>query len=327
MFTHVKTVSVTGATGFIGKALVARLINNYEKVRILTRRIEKTRNLWPEGMVEVYEGDLTGSAYYLDSFLQGTDVLFHCAGEIRDPTKMRSIHVDGTRNLCAIAANKIKHWVQLSSVGVYGPFREGVVTEDTQIDPKGLYETSKAESDRLIVESAEKGNFTFSILRPSIVYGPEMSNPSLFQLIRMIAKGIFFFIGKEGASANYIHIDNIIKGMMSCAENPAAKGRVYNLSDYRTIEELVAIIANEFKKPSPKLRLPETPVRYIAKYVGRLKGFPLSESRVDALTNRVIYSTRRIKTELGYSHVIKFEDGIAQMVPVWKRRTNRYKNL
>ena len=313
-----KTVAVTGATGFIGQALVGLLVDRAAQIKILTRNFKKGIKLWPSGPVEVFEGDLVDSSHALERFLQEVDILFHCASEIRDSNKMQSTHVDGTRNLCLAATNKIRHWIQLSSVGVYGPVREGIVTEDTRIDPKGLYETTKAESDRLVVQSAEKGAFTFSILRPSIVYGPEMSNPSLFQLIRMIAKGVFFFIGKEGASANYIHIDNVIKGLMSCAENPAARGQIYNLSDHRTIETFVATVAKALQRPKPILRIPETPVRYIAKYVGGLKGFPLSESRVDALTNRAIYPNRQIKTELGYSHVITLEDGTAQMVAAWE---------
>lgn len=319
-----KTVAVTGATGFIGQALVGRLVDRAAKVQILTRNFKKGIKLWPSGPVEVFEGDLVDSAHALEHFLQEVDILFHCAGEIRDPNKMQSTHVGGTRNLCLAATSKIRHWVQLSSVGVYGPVREGIVTEDTQINPKGLYETTKAESDRLIVQAAKKGVFTFSILRPSVVFGSEMPNQSLYQLINMIVKGVFFFIGKEDASANYIHIDNVIEALMRCAENPAARGQIYNLSDYRTIEEFVAIIANKLKKPLPRLRLPETSVRYITRFFGKLKGFPLSESRVDALTNRAVYSNRRIETELGYSHVITMEDGIAQMVAAWETmQTNR----
>jgi len=314
-----KTVAVTGATGFIGQALVRRLIDRSAKIRVLTRNYKKGIELWPSDSVEVFEGDLVDSFYDLKRFLKEVDILFHCAGEIRDSKKMYGTHIEGTRNLCHAGANRIRHWVQLSSVGVYGPTRDGVVNENSNLNPQGLYEMSKAESDRLVIRSAEKGGFSFSLLRPSIVFGPKMQNQSIFQLIGMIAKGVFFFVGKKGASANYIHIDNVIEGLIKCAENPSALGQAYNLSDHRTIETFVATIAKSLHRSKPMLRIPETPVRYIAKYVGRLKGFPLSESRVDALTNRVIYSTRRIKTELGYSHVITLEDGIVQMVAAWKK--------
>src|SRR5574341_4931 len=63
-------------------------------------------------------------------------------------------------------------WVQLSSVRVYGPVREGVVDESRPYAPRGEYETTKAESDRLVLEAFERGAFSCTILRPSIDFGP-----------------------------------------------------------------------------------------------------------------------------------------------------------
>ena len=62
-----------------------------------------------------------------------------------------------------------------------------------------LAEKTKAESDQLVMNAARKGTFTYSILRPSNVFGPTMTNQSLFQMIEMISKGLFFFIGKDVA--------------------------------------------------------------------------------------------------------------------------------
>jgi nucleoside-diphosphate-sugar epimerase len=235
---------------------------------------------------------------------------------------MQTTNVNGTANLCAAAANKIKHWIQLSSVGAYGAVRDGIVTESTPLAPKGLYETTKAESDRVVMQAAQKGVFDYSILRPSIVYGVDMPNQSLFQLFNMIAKGVFFFIGKEGASANYIHIDNVIEGLLRCIDNPAAKGKIYNLSDHCTIENFVNIIAEELQKSSPRLRLPEMPLRWLAKVFSRFPAFPLTLSRIDALTNRSEYPITRIQNELGYVHKISMDNGLRQMVNAWKQEIN-----
>ena len=111
----------------------------------------------------------------------------------------------------------------------------------------------------------------------------------------MINKGLFFFIGKPSASANYIHVDNVAEGLVLCGKISAAKGRVYNLSDYRTIEKLVAIIADSLRKPIPRLRAPETVIRWMVKLCGRLPHFPLTESRMKGLTSRAVYSIERIK--------------------------------
>ena len=309
-------VGITGGTGFIGKTLVLRHLAAGDTVRLLSRR--SIYDMALPNSVQVFDGDLTGPVEFLIPFVDGVDVLYHCAGEIKDQTKMYSVHVKGAKNLCVAADHRIGHWVQLSSVGAYGPQYSGIVTEETPLNPVGVYEKTKTESDQLVTDAARRGAFTYSILRPSNVFGPTMTNQSLFQMIAMINKGFFFFIGKLGASANYIHVDNVVEGLVQCGKMDAARGQIYNISDYRTIEEFVAVIADELRKPMPSLRLPEMPVRWVARLCERLPHFPLTESRVNALTNRSVYSIERIQYELEYVHLVSMEGGLRQMVKAWK---------
>src|SRR5688572_24199991 len=110
-------VAVTGGTGFVGRRLVRELVARGDAVRVLTRDAARAAGLPPS--VQVCAGDLA-SGTVPGAFLEGVEVLFHLAGEIKRPAAMRSLHVDGTRALAAAAAHRIKRWVQLSSVGVYG---------------------------------------------------------------------------------------------------------------------------------------------------------------------------------------------------------------
>lgn len=310
-------VAVTGGTGFIGRALVARHLGQGDSVRLLSRR--RAGETGMPDTVKTHPGDLSAGATDLLPFVDGADVLYHCAGEILDPARMRALHVDGTGRLAAAAAGRIGHWVQLSSVGAYGPRSAGVVTEDSALEPVGIYERTKAESDRLVSEASEKGAFSVTILRPSILFGPRMPNRSLFQMISMIDRGRFFFIGRSGASANYIHVDNVVEGLVRCGSMPEARGRSYNLSDHRTLEEFVSAIADALGKPAPTLKLPEIPVRIAARIFGRIPGFPLTEHRLNALVNRTVYPAARIRSELGYAHPVSMEEGLRQLVREWKR--------
>ena len=309
-------VAITGGTGFIGKKLVLRHLTLGDQVRVLSRRTPGEAGL--PGSVVWCRGDLDASGN-LVSFLDGVDVLYHCAGEIRDTARMEAVHVEGTRKLIEIAGGRIGHWVQLSSVGVYGPVAEGTVTEDSELNPVGEYEITKAESDQVVVAAANKGGFSYSILRPSNVFGADMTNQSLFGMIDMIDRGLFFHIGKPGASANYIHVDNVVEGLIRCGTMQPAQGRTYNLSDHCTMEEFVAIIAGALGKDVPRIRLPEAPVRLLARWVGRLPGFPLTETRVDALTNRTIYPSTKIERELGYRHLVTMEKGLLELLAAWKQ--------
>ncbi|MFN3228211.1 MAG: NAD-dependent epimerase/dehydratase family protein, partial [Hyphomicrobiales bacterium] len=119
-------VAVTGGTGFIGRALVESLSRDGITVHILTRRAKDTFSV----PIRAFHADLTDPHSCLGPFLNGVDTLYHCAGELRDPKAMRALHVDGTGRLIDAATSAgIKCWVQLSSVGAYGPRRSGEVTE------------------------------------------------------------------------------------------------------------------------------------------------------------------------------------------------------
>lgn len=308
--------AITGGTGFIGKRLVLRHLEKGDTVRVLTRRTANDTGL-PDN-VFLYQEDLTSSAKKLLSFVEGADLLYHCVAEINNPNLMQNVHVRGTRNLIEAASGKIGRWIQLSSVGVYGPNFNGVVTEDTSLNPVGIYETTKAKSDNLVIEAAARGAITFSMLRPSNVFGEEMTNRSLYQLISVVDKGLFFFIGKPGASANYIYVDNVIEGLIRCAKLPEAKGRIYNLSDWRTMEEFASVISAELEKPTPRLRIPEGLSRFIALFSSALPSIPLTSSRVDALTKRCIYATDRIEKELQYKHLVSMETGLIRLIKAWK---------
>lgn len=309
-------VSITGGTGFIGRKLVLHHLAQGDAVRVLSRRDLSEAGL-PDS-AKWYRGDLSMSAELL-SFVEDADLLYHCAGEIRDESRMRTVHVDGTMKLVDAATERIGRWVQLSSVGAYGRRRDGVITEQTELKPSGMYETSKVESEDLVRAAALRGAFEHAILRPSNVYGTEMANQSLFGLISIIQRGLFFYIGKPGAIANYIHVDNVVAALLLCGANPGANGQTYNLSDYRPIEQFVATITGALGIPMPQIRLPEFPIRMVAKLLGIIPGFPLTEARVDALTGRTIYLNDKIVYELGYRHFVSMEAGLSEMVKFWQR--------
>ena len=243
-------VAITGGTGFVGSGLVLRHLAMGDNVRLLSRR-----SIAKIGTIEIsvsHRGDLTNMDFDLSSFVDGADILYHCAGEVISEPKMRLLHVLGTQKLIQTASGRIGKWIQLSSVGAYGPQHGGVITEVTPPNPVGVYEKTKFASDNLVSKAIQENAFSGTILRPSNVFGISMNNQSIYHLIAMIKKGLFFFIGKPGASANYIYVDNIVEGLVLCGEKSEGKGEIYNLSDYCSIEKFVSIIAENLGKPWPR---------------------------------------------------------------------------
>jgi nucleoside-diphosphate-sugar epimerase len=316
-----RVVAITGGTGFIGTRLVRRLVAGGDMVRVLSRRPLSAPGL-PDSLA-VYQGDLTGEGSDLAHFLDGVDILYHCAGEISDPNRMQALHLAGTRKLAEAAADKIGHWVQLSSVGAYGPQFNTVVTEETPPNPVGVYEETKTAADELVRSFAQDAAFTCTILRPAIVFGPDMKNRSLFQLMAMLDKGRFFFIGKPGAAANYIQVENVVEALVLCGRRPVKNGEIYNLSEHWRFEEFILLISQLLGKPSPTLRLPENLVRLGVKVLGRIPGFPLTASRIDAMVSRTVYATEKIENELGYKPVVSMAEGLGELVEAWKKSVRR----
>lgn len=315
-----RVIAITGASGFVGRRLVQRHLARGDSVRILSRK-PASESAAQQGAT-VFCGDLNGDKEDLERFVTGADILYHCAAELRDAGRMHLVNVVGTKNLAEAAANRIRHWVQLSSVAIYGRQPAGPVTESTPPEERNTYPTSltKLEAEKIVREYSGKGGFSFSILRPCKIYGADMPDASLRSMAGYVGRGLFFFIGQPGASANYVHVDNVVEALLLCATHEAARNQAFNLCDGFTMEELVAAIARSLGRPAPRMRIPEWMARALSRAAARfIDGFPLNEERIAGLTNRTIYATDAIRQHLGYRPVVSLEEGIVELMGAGRR--------
>jgi len=252
-------------------------------------------------------------------------MVFHCAGEVSNELGMRQLHVNGTQYLLnavmeeARKRKKTIHWVQLSSVGVYGKPKgkantQRTVTEQTSVHPKGEYEITKAISDALVIKASASGLITYSILRPSNVFGADMPNQSLKVLGRMVNNKMFFYIGSSGAIATYIHVDDVVKALLLCATSENAKNMVFNVSNDCLLEDMINGMARALSTPVPKLRVPEFFIRFTVKLLSVFTSFPLTNSRIDALVARTHYSNDLIEEKLNFSTQMGIPQTIREVI-------------
>jgi len=314
------TACVTGGAGFIGRILAENLLKSGVSTRLLTRRKAGRKERY-----SYFEGDLTDENSSLKGLMDGVDVVFHCAGEVINDRLMRILHVDGTKHLLDEVraqieiAGKPLHWVQLSSVGTYGPPQgparsQRVVDETTPQIPCGEYEVTKTIADELVREFAKSEPlFTYSILRPSNVIGPTMTNQSLRAMIKMVKKKLFFYIGSRSAIATYIHVNDVVDALMLCGIDPRAHGQIFNLSNDCELSEIVNAIAIASKLPVPNICIPEAPLRLIVRFLSMFITTPLTQERIDALVKRTHYSTEHIEKTLGFVPKYPIPASIASM--------------
>lgn len=303
-------VAVTGASGFIGKALLEQLLSAGLKVRVLTREPQK----WTASeSVDVFAGNLVDTHEW-SGFLTGVDVVIHAAAEIRQLNLMMAVNVQGPERLLNAAVTAgVRRWVQLSSVGAYGPTVSGLIDENTSEKPVGPYEKTKTLFDQLLRETSKQSHLQVCIVRPSNVYGPGMVNQSLFQMIRMIRRGWFAYIGPTGASANYVHVDDVVSALLLCTILPQAAGKTYNVSDWTTIENMVQAIAKGLNVSTPTLRLNLGITMLLARSLQWIPQWPLTLNRVRALSGRTRYSTQLIEKDLGWRVSVPIVRGIQDL--------------
>jgi nucleoside-diphosphate-sugar epimerase len=316
-------VCVTGANGFIGRYLVEALSRQGHSIRVLTRQYG---NIFPAN-IEVMTGDLTRSDCALDKFLDGCEVLFHCAGEIHNVQLMHALHVEGTKRLLQTAVKECArigrgiHWVQLSSVGAYGPpvgqpKADRTITENTKTNPANQYEVTKTMSDELVVNASENNNsaLTYTILRPSNVFSSKMTNQSLRRLIELVKNGLFFYVGKHGAVTIYIHVADVVAALIVCAIDPRAKGQIYNLSSDCILEDLIRHIAMLLRVRNPWLRIPESVINIPLAILSTLLKKWVKVPTFNVPLVRTRYPTQKIDNELGFKFSKPVAAGIDDLV-------------
>lgn len=295
-------ISITGINGFIGKRLTEYLTKHGVKIKALVRN-KKLKSIDPD--IEYIYGDLLHQET-IPPLLDNCDIFINCAAEIKNQELMFDINVESTRKLLDIArkrficyGNKI-HWIQLSSVGAYGMGSEGDysirrINESSPHSPDNVYERTKTLADELILEAGLSGYITYTLLRPSAVFGRNMPNNSLRELIKVVKSGYFFYIGDGNGILNYIHVDDVCNAIIKCLFNDAAKNQVFNLSNDCTQKDLITSIARLSGVRSPSLHINRTILLLTTKILEPFVRLPLTRSRIRSLTSKNIYCTDKIE--------------------------------
>ncbi|PTQ68453.1 NAD(P)-dependent oxidoreductase [Pseudomonas sp. GV071] len=300
-------VCVSGASGFIGRHLCAALLGHGYVVRGITRDMQKK----PIQGVEYFYGDISTGEGDFSGFFAGVDLFFNCAGEIVDPARMLSLHVDGTVNLLGflqqemVLRSKPVRWIQLSSVGAYGlsnhpASSERTVDVHTAERPEDVYEITKTVADHLVLNAANKVELlSCVVLRPTIVVGAEMSNQSFFQLSLAVKKKMFFYVADRHAIANYVHVDDVIAALVVCGFAQRQESGVYIVANDCPLRDVINAIADFYQVSRPKVVVPQSVTRFLAALFSKVPRFPLTQSRIDALLKRTSYSPALLALHYG----------------------------
>jgi dihydroflavonol-4-reductase len=320
---------VTGATGFVGAAVVRALLAAHWQVRALVRRGSDRSNLGQLD-VEVAEGDLTD----FDSLAraaQGCAGLFHVAADYRlgakDPSQLYRNNVEGTRNMLNAARRAgVQRIVYTSSVATIGIPADGAPGDErtpvTLDDMIGHYKRSKYLAEEVVRETAREaaaaGEATsVVIVCPSTPVGPGDVKPTpTGQLVLDAGAGRMPAYVDTGL--NIVHVDDVAAGHLLAYERGAAGERYILGGQDMTLREILEAIANLVGRDPPRVRLPYgmvLPIAYLAEGYARLSGSSgrITLEGVRMSRKRMFFSSAKAVRELGYRWrppVEAFEDAI-----------------
>ncbi|HUE84629.1 MAG TPA: NAD-dependent epimerase/dehydratase family protein [Vicinamibacterales bacterium] len=324
-----KRVLVTGASGFIGRALVDELSNQRFDVRAMVHR-QLAAGFAPE--VDVVRADVRDSAA-MDLVTRERDTVVHLAARVHDraagDADFEDVNVRGTVNLLEAALrNGVERLVMLSSVAVFGPTISSCIDESQAPRPASAYARSKLAAEDLLMRAAASGDLHAAAVRAPTVYGPGHKG-KIHQMMTTIDRGLFPPVADTHNRRSLAHVDNVVSAVLLAAQHPRANGARYVVTDaapYST-RYLYETLCRGLGRRVPSWRLPLWPARvagYGGDLVGRISGrrAPFDSADVESLFGSAWYSSTRITRELGYSPVISFETGLAALI-AWFRAQRR----
>lgn len=268
-------VLVTGATGFVGKSLVATLNAAYQ-VRIAVRvPVESGKQ---KGCFFV--GNIDGGTNWQHA-LTGVDVVIHLAARVHvmneveaDPlAEFRQVNVEGTINLArqAIKAG-VRRFIFVSSIKVNGeqtPFGQPFTALDTP-SPQDAYGISKYEAEQGLLALAKETGLEVVIIRPPLIYGAGVK-ANFASMMRTVKRGIPLPLGAIHNKRSFVFVGNLVSLIIKCIDHPKAANQVFLVSDGHDVSttELLQACAIALGVKSKLLPVPQKMIEVGAALVGK----------------------------------------------------------
>jgi len=266
------SILVTGGTGFIGRALVTRLVQDRAQVRSSVRHL-------PKWSMEVQAPSLGSDAEWRPA-LEGIATVIHTAArahvlkeEAEDPIQIfREVNAVGTLHLARQAAEVgVKRFVFLSSIGVNGTQSVEAFTESDTPHPLEPYAVSKLEAEQELMKLSEETGMEVVIIRPPLVYGPRA--PGNFgRLANAVRRGFPLPLGAVTQNRRtLVGLDNLVDLVVTCAYHPAAGNQVFLAGDDEDLStaDLLRRMAKAFGVSTRLLPVPVPLLRAMARAAGK----------------------------------------------------------
>ena len=306
-------ILVTGANGFIGKALSQRLKDSGFNLRVAVRQKDIKFVL----DFEEAEVGYIGLGTDWTQALAGIDIVIHLAGRAHITSKSESDSLDvfrkvntlGTERLARMSAKAgVKRFIFISSVKVNGEGSLKRYTEVDNPDPQDTYGISKREAEDVLRIIAADTGMEVVILRLPLVYGPGVK-ANFKNLIKISTMALPLPLKSINNQRSFIYLGNLVDAISLCIRHPLAANQTFLVSDGEDVStlDLIKIIANAAGKKLRLFALPQSILRILFKIVGK-------EKELEKLTGTLLIDSSKIRNVLGWRPPFTLEQGIKETV-------------
>lgn len=315
-------ILVTGATGFIGKALITGLmLQDYHVVAAVRSEIPSV----PQCHKVFVTSEIDEQTHWLEA-LDGVDVVIHLAARVHvmndsmdDPLpEYRKVNTAGTLNLArqAVAAG-VKRFIFISSIKVNGEKtgeRGGVAfSEDDVPCPQDAYAVSKWEAEQGLMTIAKETGLDVVIIRPPLVYGSGVM-ANFRSLVKWVKRGVPLPLGAVHNKRSFVALDNLVSFIILCIEHPRAPNEVFLISDGEDVSTTVLLqkIARALGKRSFLLSVPVGVMTFVAGLMGK-------NDVADRLFGSLQVDCSKAQELLGWKPVVSMDEGLKGVTQMGKK--------
>lgn len=306
-------VLVTGANGFVGRALIETLHDaGYEVVGAY-------RDAGPEVFSyahEQYVGEVHGRTDWRKA-LSGCDVVVHLAARAHimretaiDPiAAFRTVNTEGTLNLARQAVEAgVKRFILASTIKVNGEGRDRAYDESDSPEPQDPYATSKWEAESGLRDIARLTGLEVVILRFPLVYGPRVGG-NFLRLLKLVDRGLPMPFGCLKNRRSLIYLSNLTDAIRVCITHPKAVNKTFLISDSEdtSTPELIRQLAAVFGRSVWLIQVPVSWLRFIGNLTGKNK-------EMDRLLGSLWVDSTAIRRDLDWVPPYSMKDGLAATV-------------
>lgn len=304
------TIAITGATGFVGKHLTARLTSIGHPVIPVVR---KHAHLADEVIIE----QIDGSTDWQPLLSQGVDQVVHLAAHVhmmkRESAESRQafyqVNLDGTVNFsrqCAAAG--VRRFVFISTVKVMGEGDTRAYQTFQAPQPEGAYAASKWAAEQQLIELCNQCDMELVILRPPLIYGPGVG-ANFLSLINLVKRGIPLPLGAINNQRSLLYVGNFVSAITAALNHPNAAGQTFFVNDMHDLStpELIGLIARELHRSPALVAVPPDLIRFAGSLLGQRK-------RVDRLLGSLTSDASPLNTQLAWEPPYSVAEGIQATV-------------